>query len=139
MADHQILIVGGGAAGIATAASLHKRDASLDIAIIEPSPTHYYQPGWTMVGAGVFKKEETARSTASVMPSYLTHIRGTVASFQPDENSVKLEDGKALTYDSLVVAAGLKLDWAAIEGLEEALGRNGVTSNYRYDLAPYTW
>ena len=139
MADHQILIVGGGAAGIATAASLHKRDASLDIAIIEPSPTHYYQPGWTMVGAGVFKKEKTARSTASVMPSYVTHIRGTVASFQPDENSVKLEDGKALTYDSLVVAAGLKLDWAAIEGLEEALGRNGVTSNYRYDLAPYTW
>ena len=139
MADHQILIVGGGAAGIATAASLHKRDASLDIAIIEPSPTHYYQPGWTMVGAGVFKKEETARSMASVMPSYVTQIRGTVASFQPDENSVKLEDGKALTYGSLVVAAGLKLDWAAIEGLEEALGRNGVTSNYRYDLAPYTW
>ena len=139
MADHQILIVGGGAAGIATAASLHKRDASLDIAIIEPSTTHYYQPGWTMVGAGVFKKEETARSTASVMPSYVTQIRGTVASFQPDENSVRLEDGKALTYGSLVVAAGLKLDWAAIEGLEEALGRNGVTSNYRYDLAPYTW
>jgi sulfide:quinone oxidoreductase len=139
MADHQILIVGGGAAGIATAASLHKRDASLDIAIIEPSTTHYYQPGWTMVGAGVFKKEETARSTASVMPSYVTQIRGTVASFQPDENSVRLEDGKVLTYGSLVVAAGLKLDWAAIEGLEEALGRNGVTSNYRYDLAPYTW
>ncbi len=105
MADHQILIVGGGAAGIATAASLHKRDASLDIAIIEPSTTHYYQPGWTMVGAGVFKKEETARSTASVMPSYVTQIRGTVASFQPDENSVRLEDGKALTYGSLVVAA----------------------------------
>ena len=139
MADHQILIVGGGAAGIATAASLHKRDASLDIAIIERSTTHYYQPGWTMVGAGVFKKEETARSTASVMPSYVTQIRGTVASFQPDENSVRLEDGKVLTYGSLVVAAGLKLDWAAIEGLEEALGRNGVTSNYRYDLAPYTW
>ena len=91
MADHQILIVGGGAAGIATAASLHKRDASLNIAIIEPSSTHYYQPGWTLVGAGVFKKEETVRPTASVMPSFVTHIKGTVASFQPDENSVTLE------------------------------------------------
>ena len=92
-----------------------------------------------MVGAGHFKKEETARSTASVMPSYVTHIKGTVASFQPNENTVMLEDGKTLSYHFLVVAAGLKLDWAAIEGLEDALGKNGVTSNYRYDLAPYTW
>lgn len=131
MANHQILIVGGGAAGIAVAASLHKRDASLNIAIIEPSPTHYYQPGWTMVGAGVFKKEETVRPTASVMPSFVTHITGTVASFQPDENSVTLEDGEMLSYEYLVVAAGLKLDWAAIEGPEDALGKNGETSNCR--------
>ncbi len=139
MADHQILIVGGGAAGIAAAASLHKRDASLKIVIIEPSETHYYQPGWTMVGAGHFKKEETAKSTASVMPSFVTHIEGAVATFQPEGNSVTLEDGKVISYDYLVVAAGLKLDWGAIEGLEEALGKNGVTSNYRYELAPYTW
>ncbi|MEP3847833.1 MAG: FAD/NAD(P)-binding oxidoreductase [Paracoccaceae bacterium] len=139
MADHQILIVGGGAGGIATAASLHKRDASLKIAIIEPSENHYYQPGWTMVGAGHFRKEETQRKTADVMPSYVTHIKGAVTAFQPENNTVTLEDGKTLSYDYLVVAAGLKLDWAAIEGLEGALGKNGVTSNYRYDLAPYTW
>ena len=54
--SHQILIIGGGAAGLATAASLHKRDASLDIAVVEPADKHYYQPGWTMVGAGVFEK-----------------------------------------------------------------------------------
>jgi sulfide:quinone oxidoreductase len=42
-------------------------------------------------------------------------------------------------YDRLVVCAGLKLDWDKVEGLRETLGRNGVTSNYRYDLAPYTW
>ena len=56
MADYQILIVGGGAAGIATATSLYKRDHTLKIAVVEPSDTHYYQPGWTMVGAGHFKK-----------------------------------------------------------------------------------
>ncbi len=139
MSDHQILIVGGGAAGIATAASLHKRNSSLQIAIVEPSATHYYQPGWTMVGGGIFKKEQTAKSTASVMPAYVTHIKGSVATFQPEASSVTLEDGSVLAYDYLVVAAGLKLDWAAIEGLEDALGKNGVTSNYRYDLAPYTW
>lgn len=139
MSDHQILIVGGGAAGIATATSLHKRDPSLRVSIVEPSKTHYYQPGWTMVGAGHFRKEDTARSTVSVMPSHVTHIEGAVRSFQPDANIVTLEDGRSLSYDYLVVAAGLKLDWDAIEGLQGALGQNGVTSNYRYDLAPYTW
>lgn len=139
MADYQILIVGGGAAGIATATSLYKRDHTLKIAVVEPSDTHYYQPGWTMVGAGHFKKEETARPTARVMPPYVTHIKGAVATFQPNDNTVTLADGKVVSYDYLVVAAGLKLDWAAIVGLEAALGKNGVTSNYRYDLAPYTW
>ena len=139
MSDCQILIVGGGAAGLAVATSLNKRAASLKITIVEPSDMHYYQPGWTMVGAGHFSKEQTVRHTSSVMPAFVNHVKGTVATFQPTENSVTLEDGQTLTYQYLIVAAGLKLDWGAIEGLEQALGKNGVTSNYRYDLAPYTW
>jgi len=50
---YDVLVVGGGAAGCAVTASLLKRDASLRIGVIEPSEQHYYQPGWTMVGAGV--------------------------------------------------------------------------------------
>jgi sulfide:quinone oxidoreductase len=135
----QILIVGGGAGGIATAASLLKRDRSLDITIIEPSDDHYYQPGWTMVGAGIFSKEDTRRDTLSVWPSGVTRIKGEVEKFEPAKNLVKLSDGSSIKYETLVVACGLKLDWDSIEGLNEALGKNGVTSNYRYDLAPYTW
>jgi sulfide:quinone oxidoreductase len=45
----------------------------------------------------------------------------------------------ALSYRYLVVAAGLQLDWAKIDGLTETLGKNGVTSNYSYASAPYTW
>ena len=136
---HQILIIGGGAAGIATASSLKNRDAKLDIAIIEPAEKHYYQPGWTMVGGGIFTKEGTERSMDAVWPPEVARIKGAVATFEPEQNTVTLEDGKAIGYDILIVAAGLKLDWAAVEGLEESLGANGVTSNYRYDLAPYTW
>lgn len=136
---HQILIVGGGAAGIATASSLLKRNSALDIAIIEPSDTHYYQPGWTMVGGGVFKKEETARAMIAVWPKAVKRIKAAVASFAPDRDQVILADGSPVGYKMLIVAPGLKLDWDAVEGLTDALGRNGVTSNYRYDLAPYTW
>ena len=138
MTNHQVIIVGGGAAGIATASSLRKRDNSLDIAIIEPADEHFYQPGWTMVGAGVFDKNETVRTMDAVWPQGIKRIKGAVKSFEPDSQTVTLEDGSAVSYDFLVVAAGLKLDWDAVEGLNEALGENGVTSNYRFDLAPYT-
>jgi sulfide:quinone oxidoreductase len=138
-AKHEIVIIGGGAAGLATAASLHKRNRGLDIAIIEPAENHYYQPGWTMVGSGVFDKEFTQRSMDSIWPSYVKRIKGAVKSFERQLDQVTLENGDRVHYNYLIIAPGLKLDWAAVEGLEDALGRNGVTSNYRYDLAPYTW
>jgi len=136
---HQVVIVGGGAGGIAAASSLKKRDASLDIAIVEPADQHFYQPGWTMVGAGVFSKEQTVKSMDTVWPNGINRIKGAVATFQPDANTVTLTDGSVVNYEYLVVAAGLKLDWDAVEGLSDTLGQNGVTSNYRFDLAPYTW
>ena len=134
-----VVIVGAGSAGIATAASLHKRNASVSIALIDPSEDHYYQPGWTMVGGGVFGAETTHKKTQDLIPSFAKWIKDSVASFSPASNSVTLASGKVVSYSQLVVAPGLKLNWAGIEGLEETLGKNGVTSNYRYDLAPYTW
>ena len=136
---HQVLIIGGGAAGIATASSLLARDASLDVAIIDPADVHYYQPGWTLVGAGVFRPEATARSLASLIPKGVKWIKSAVATFAPEANALTLDNGQVISYQQLVVCPGLKLDWAAIDGLVDTLGANGVTSNYRYDLAPYTW
>ncbi|WP_462402029.1 NAD(P)/FAD-dependent oxidoreductase [Pseudomonas sp. Marseille-QA0332] len=136
---HQVVIVGAGSAGIATAASLKARQPELDIALIDPADVHYYQPGWTMVGAGVFDASSTARPLASVIPPGVDWIKAAVATFAPEHDSVTLDNGKVVKYQQLIVCPGLKLDWAAIEGLEQTLGANGVTSNYRYDLAPYTW
>jgi sulfide:quinone oxidoreductase len=107
--NYEIVIVGGGAGGIAVAASMLARAKDLDIAIIEPAEEHYYQPGWTMVGAGIFTPEETRRTTASVMPRAVKWIKGAVATFEPDEKSVTLEDGAKVFYKKLVVAPGLKL------------------------------
>ncbi|GGY49307.1 bifunctional protein tyrosine phosphatase family protein/NAD(P)/FAD-dependent oxidoreductase [Parvularcula lutaonensis] len=134
-----VVIIGGGAAGIATASSLLKRRPGLGIVIVEPRNHHYYQPGWTLVGGGVFKREETERSMASVIPKGVEWVRTACAGFAPERSEVILEDGTRLHYKTLVVAPGLKLDWDAIDGLQETLGRNGVTSNYKFDLAPYTW
>lgn len=135
---YDVVIIGGGSAGIATAASLLKRRSALSIAVIEPAEAHYYQPGWTLVGAGVFTQNVTRRTMAQVMPDKVTWIRQAASGFAPELNEVILADGSSLRYRVLVAAPGLKLNWNAIPGLSEALGRNGVTSNYRYDLAPYT-
>jgi sulfide:quinone oxidoreductase len=138
-AHHAVVIVGGGAAGIAVASSLKSRRPDLDVAIVEPADVHYYQPGWTMVGAGVFEASSTARTMASLIPEGVTWIKAGVSAFEPEGKAVILEGDRAVGYDRLIVAPGIELDWGAIEGLPETLGRNGVTSNYRFDLAPYTW
>lgn len=135
----QIVIVGGGAAGIAVASSLLSRNNDLQIAIIDPADYHYYQPGFTMVGAGVFTPEEPRRTMKSVMPRKVTWIKRAVTRFEPDAAAVVLDDDTRVSYERLIVCPGLKLNWEGIEGLTETLGKNSVTSNYRADLAPYTW
>jgi len=139
VASHQVIIVGGGAAGISVAASLLARQPSLDVAIIDPSDVHYYQPGWTLVGGGVFQPEQTRRAMGTLIPNGVKWIKAAVAGFEPEKRQVILDGCRVVRYEQLVVCPGLKLDWGAIEGLSDTLGHNGVTSNYRFDLAPYTW
>jgi sulfide:quinone oxidoreductase len=67
---YQTLIVGGGAAGIAVAASLRRRETgrSLDIAIVEPAEIHTYQPALTLVGASVESLAKIQRPESSLIP-----------------------------------------------------------------------
>lgn len=137
--EHDVAIVGAGAAGVSVCSSLLKRKPNLDVAIIDPSDIHYYQPGWTMVGGGIFKPQKTVKTMSSVIPKNAKWIKAAVAAFEPDKNIIILEGCRILKYKQLIICPGLKLNWAGIEGLQETLGQNGVTSNYRFDLAPYTW
>lgn len=134
-----IVIVGGGSAGIGVAASLLRRRAALRIAIIEPSDKHYYQPAWTLVGGGAYDLAQTARNTADIIPDGAEWIQAEASGFSPDENLVHLTDGRAISYRQLIVCPGLRLAWEKIEGAQETLGKNGVTSNYQFEFAQYTW
>jgi len=136
---HTVVIVGAGTGGTTVAAQLRRHEPGLDIAIIDPSGHHDYQPAWTLVGGGAYKAEDTRRPLHDCLPDGVRHIAQRVTALLPDERQVELGDGSRVTYDYLVVAAGIQIDWNAIEGLSDALGKHGVTSNYRYDLAPYTW
>ncbi len=136
---HNVLIVGGGTAGITVAAILRRRAPNIDITIIEPSAEHYYQPAFTLVGAGVYPLARTKRPEQGLIPVGVRWIRDAAQSFEPEKNAVRLTNGDVLTYDYLVVCTGVKLDWGKIAGLAETLGKNEVCSNYSPLHVEYTW
>ncbi|RST57174.1 NAD(P)/FAD-dependent oxidoreductase [Siminovitchia terrae] len=138
---YRIAIIGGGTAGISTAARLLKdlRSFAGDIAIIDPAEKHYYQPLWTLVGGGEAKKEETERSMEELIPEGADWIQSAVTSIEPEENYIQLSDGNKLEYDCLIVAAGIEVHWEGIKGLTESIGHSGVCSNYSYQYTDYTW
>jgi sulfide:quinone oxidoreductase len=137
-AHHQVLIVGGGTAGISVAARL--RHARIrDIGLLDPAATHYYQPLWTLAGGGRAPIEQSARPQQSVIPRGVTWIRERAERIDPDAQTVSTDRGHSIGYDRLVVCPGIQLDWTKIPGMADAITTPHTSSNYSYDLAPKTW
>ncbi|TKK32765.1 pyridine nucleotide-disulfide oxidoreductase [Pseudomonas sp. CFBP13528] len=134
-----IVVIGGGSAGIGLLASLLKRDPQLNLILIEPNDFHCYQPAWTLVGGGAYDLQKTRRPLADVLPNGVTWVQAAVSELLPDEQTLVLDSGQRVTWKNLIVCPGLRLAWEKIEGLQETLGRHGVTSNYSYEHAAYTW
>lgn len=134
-----IVVIGGGSAGIGLLASLLKRDPHLNIILIEPSDHHCYQPAWTLVGGGAYDLKKTRRPLADVLPNGVTWVQAAVTEVLPDEQTLILDSGQRVSWQNLIVCPGLRLAWEKVEGLQDTLGKHGVTSNYSYQHAAYTW
>ena len=135
----KIVIVGGGTAGITVAARLRRKSRKLHITLIEPSERHFYQPLWTLVGAGVVKAADTMRKESDFIPHDVAWICERVTEFGPAENWVRTESGSKIEYDFLIVAAGIQINLAAIPGLEHSLGQGNVGTVYLFDQASKVW
>ncbi|MDM7938356.1 MAG: FAD/NAD(P)-binding oxidoreductase [Cyanobium sp. CZS 48M] len=136
---HHVLIVGGGTGGIIVASQLLRARPGLDVAILEPSGVHEYQSGWILAGAGLLPYEQTHQMEAAVIPAGAVWIQDSAASFEPEAQRVITASGDILSYDVLVVAMGLQLNWSQIKGLPEALGSHGIVSNYSRAHIAATW
>ncbi len=136
---HQVVVIGGGNGGISVAARLRGALKGADVAIVEPARKHYYQPLWTLVGGGIFPKEQSEKDEASFIPDGVTWIEDAVAELHPEDNELITRDGKKVGYGFLVVAPGIQIDWGTIKGLQEAIGHDGVCSNYSYEYVDKTW
>ncbi|KAG2237585.1 hypothetical protein BDF21DRAFT_443212 [Thamnidium elegans] len=135
----KVVVVGGGPGGLSVSSTVSKLLGKNQVAVIEPSNKHYYQPLWTYVGGGLKNFSESVKPMADVMPLDAEWIQDKVTEFDPDNNTVKLADGQTVGYEYLVVAAGIQVNWDGVKGLKDALGKDGVTSNYDADSVQKTY
>ncbi|OCM00316.1 Pyridine nucleotide-disulfide oxidoreductase [Aliarcobacter thereius] len=154
-AKGKIVIIGGGLAGVSTAALLLRNLSNADITIVEPNPKSVsYQPGTTLVGSGVYTKDDIDYDTKDYYPKEVKVIESKAIDFNPESNKVILENKDILEYDFLVVAAGIALDYGSIKGLENigdifsagdgskivnTFGNSGITSVYNIDSSVHMW
>jgi len=154
-AKGKILIIGGGLAGMSTAARLTNTLNNPDITVIEPGDlATSYQPGQTLVGAGIWEKEDVIYNTKDFVPEGVTVIKDKAVEFNPDNNTVKTAGGQTVNYDFMIIAAGVVLDYKKIEGLgietsitstgdhapvSKVIGQNGLTSIYFQQGSKDTW
>lgn len=145
---YKVVVVGAGSAGITIANQIYNRFHAAgkalndgDIAILDAAEYHNYQPGWTLVGAGLRTKQEFRKPNRSLIDSHLTYIPENVKAFTPSESTVTTTTGNVIGYESLVVATGLQINWNGIPGLSEGLAdpTSGVSSIYSYDSCDKVW
>lgn len=137
----RIVIAGAGAAGLAAASRLAAQLEGAKITLIDARKEHFYQPGFTLVAGGVKPQSYVQSTTADYVPAGVELIAERVAEFDPDTNAVVTDSGKRIAYDYLLVTTGLKLDYAAIPGMDvDQIGKNGLGSIYHSPAAAFaTW
>jgi sulfide:quinone oxidoreductase len=137
----RIVVAGAGAAGLAMASRLSRMLDGARITLVDPRVAHWYQPGFTLVGAGLKEPGYVTSTTAEFVPSSCRLVQEAVAEFDPDGNAVVTASGTRIPYDFLVVATGLVLDYEAIGGMSrDLIGRDGVGSVYAGpEQAAATW
>lgn len=138
MERHEVLVVGGGNAGISSAARL-LRDGVRDVAVVESQPTHRYRPLLNYVGAGQADMAHLERDAQRVVPRGCRRIRDEVVAVDPSARTVSTREGATYGYSTLVLSPGLTEDWEATPGLREAYAESWAASTFLAETAPHVW
>lgn len=137
----RIAIIGAGAGGTALANRLVSRLEGAQITLIDPRAEHLYQPGLSLVAAGLKPANYVVSKTTDWLPQGVTLIAEAAAEIDAESQIVKTAGGQSIAYDFLVLAPGLVLDHDAIEGFSlDMVGQNGIGALYAGpQYAAATW
>lgn len=136
----RIVVIGGGAAGLSIAARLARALEKPDITLIDPAEWHDYQPGYTMMAAGIFQPDEIRRRQEQLIPDGVRVVQGRAVFVDAPKNRVLTADGAWIPYDCLVLAPGLEMHFEAIEGISRGrLGEGNVHCAYDFRSAQRCW
>ncbi len=140
-ANGKIVIIGAGSAGLAVAARLNRQLSHPDITIVDATTIHHYQPAYTLIAAGVKEEEYPLEPNADYIPRGVKWVQEMVQSVDPDANTLTTHQGNTITYDYLIVAPGVKLDYHKIEGLtpEVLEADNGIDTIYTLEGSVRSW
>ena len=139
-AKAKVVVIGGGAAGISVAARLMRNLAYPDVTIIDPSTLHFYQPGFTLIGGGVYGEHDVYRQQEDCIPDGAKWIKDSVVALDPDKRIIKTSGGQSVSYDFLVLTPGLQIDWNGVEGISlKTLGEGDAYCIYDHQGAVKTW
>ncbi|MDD6209991.1 MAG: FAD/NAD(P)-binding oxidoreductase [Bacteroidales bacterium] len=139
-AKGKIIVIGGGAAGLSTAARLARKLDSPDITVIDPADRQFYQPGFTLIGGGVYTADMVSKSQESCIPHGVKWLKDEVLFIDPEKNYVTTITEKKLPYDFLVLTPGLQMNFEQVEGITRAdLGKGNAHCIYDYYGAQRMW
>jgi sulfide:quinone oxidoreductase len=136
-----IVILGSGMAGLGIAARLRRNMPNATIKIVDSQQSNYYQPGFTLVGAGIWKRNILTMSNSDFIPKGVEWVQEDAVEIDPESQTIKTSDFNTINYDFLVVAVGTQLNYGDVEGMDvNAIGHNGLADIYAGpDQAEATW
>jgi NADH:ubiquinone reductase (H+-translocating) len=115
----QVLILGGGFAGIGAAQSLKKADA--DVVLVDRHDYHTFQPLLYQVATGLLETAAVGHPVRDLFhdqPNVAVH-QATISAVDLEQREVQFEDLGPLGYDHLVLALGAEVNFFGTEGAAE--------------------
>ena len=116
----RIVILGAGFAGLETAFLLRMRMRdSADLTVVSERPQFTFRPNTIYVPFGADPEKLLVDLDKPFRRRHVSFVEGSVTGVDPDAQEVRLRDGRAVGYDSLVIATGAEMAPGEIPGMLE--------------------
>ena len=133
-----IAIIGAGLGGISLSAQLISDLPNAKITLFDADPMLYYQPGFTLIAAGIYDKDDVSYDKKDLINKKVQWVQENVAKLDVESKSLQTTSGATHTYDYLIIATGTTYEFELYKGLSEEIVNDpstNIASIYTADSA----